>query len=104
MLCDAKRIELEREIYRLRARIDIATEQIVAFQKEVESKSREADSVGKSSVSAQMQRKNLENVERILNEVVDERERLKVELTAAPRVAVWGDDKNAPAAVPENPD
>jgi capsular exopolysaccharide synthesis family protein len=98
---DAKRVELEREIYRLKAEINIATEQIVAFQKEVDSKSRDADSVGKSSVSAQMQRANLENVERILKGVVEERERLKVELQSAPRVAVWGDDKNAPAAVPE---
>jgi uncharacterized protein involved in exopolysaccharide biosynthesis len=103
MLSDAKRLELEREISRLTARINIATEQIAAFEKEVESKARDADVVGKSSVSAQMQRADLESVERILQQVVDERERLKVELKSPSRVAVVG-DKNAPAAVPENPD
>jgi capsular exopolysaccharide synthesis family protein len=97
---DAKRVELEREIYRLKAEINIATEQIQAFQKEVDSKSRDADSVGKSSVAAQMQKQDLENIERILHGVVDERERLKVELKSPSRVTVWG-DKNSPAAVPE---
>jgi hypothetical protein len=42
-------------------------------------------------------------VERILQAVVDERERLKIELQSPPRVSVMG-DRNAPAAVPENPD
>ncbi len=103
MLTDAKRIELEREISHLTARIDIATEQILAFQKEVESKARDADLVGKSPVSAQMQRADLETLERILNQVVDEREHLKIELKSPSRVTVSG-DANAPAAVPENPD
>ena len=103
MLLEAKLREAENEMKRLTARIDIASEQIGAFEKEVESKARDADAVGKSSVSAQMQRADLESIERILRQVVDERERLKVELTSPSRVMVWG-DANAPAAVPENPD
>jgi hypothetical protein len=103
MLHDAKCHEAHQEISRLRARIEIATNQIVAFQKEVESKARDADAVGRTSVSAQMQRADLDAIERTLRKVVDERERLKIDLKAPSRVQVVG-DKNAPAAVPENPD
>jgi hypothetical protein len=94
---------VEREIRRLAARIDISSEQILAFQKEVDAKARDADAMGRSSVSAQMQRADLENTERILHTVVEERERLKIELQSPPRVSIVG-DKNMPAAVPENPD
>jgi capsular exopolysaccharide synthesis family protein len=97
---EAKRVELQREKYRLTAEIDIATQQIVAFEKEVEAKSHDADSVGKSSVAAQTYRANLENIQHILQGVVDEREKLKVELKSPPRVSIAG-DKNTPAAVPE---
>jgi capsular exopolysaccharide synthesis family protein len=97
---DAKRVELEREKYRLTAEINIATQQIVAFEKEVEAKAHDADSVGKSSVAAQTYRANLDDIRRILQGVVDERERLKVELQSPPRVSIAG-DKNTPAAVPE---
>ena len=103
MLRDAKRTELEREIGRLKARIDIATEQIVNFQKEVESKQHDADSVGRSSIAAQTFKATLENTQRSLQEVVDERDRLKVDLQSPTRVSILG-DRNMPAAVPENPD
>ena len=97
---DAKRVELEREIYRLKAEIDIATEQIVNFQKEVESKQHDADSVGKSSIAAQTFKATLESTQHSLQSVVDERDRLKVELQSPTRVSVLG-DKNMPAALPE---
>jgi capsular exopolysaccharide synthesis family protein len=97
---ETKRVELEREKYRLSAEIDIASEQILAFQKEVDSKAKDADQIGRSTVSAQMERQDLENTERILRGVVDERERLKVELQSPPRVSIAG-DKNMAAAVPE---
>jgi polysaccharide biosynthesis transport protein len=97
---EAKAIELDREKFRLSKEIDIATEQITTFVKEVENKAHEADAVGKSSIAAQMQRGDLENVERILKGVAEERERLKVELDSQARVAIIG-DQTAPAAVPE---
>ncbi|MEI8373570.1 MAG: AAA family ATPase [Planctomycetota bacterium] len=97
----AKRIELEREVHRLESRVDISTGQVAAFEKEVERKGNEADSVGRSSVAAQMARAEVDNIERILHGVAEERERLRVELKSAPRVAVLG-DRNAPAAIPEN--
>jgi hypothetical protein len=103
MLREARRLEVEREVNRLTVRINIATQRIIAFEKEVESKARDADSVGRTSISAQMLRADLESVERILRGVVDERGRLRIELQTLPRVTVLG-DKNAPAAVPENPE
>jgi succinoglycan biosynthesis transport protein ExoP len=97
----SKQIDLEREMRRLKTEIDIANEQVLSFQKEVENKSRDADAVGKSTVAAQILRGKLENVERIRKGVDEERARLQVELdNSRPRVTIAG-DKNAPAAVPE---
>ena len=97
----AKRIELEREIRRLEGQVEVSTEQMAGFEKEVERKGNEADSVGRSSVTAQMARADVDNIERILRGVADEKERLRVELSSPSRVKVVG-DRNAPAAVPEN--
>ena len=102
-LRSAKRIALEQEKRRLGCQLKISTEQLSSFQKEVEKKQNEADSMGKSSVSALMAKVDVENVERILRSVSEERERLRVELKAEPRVMVLG-DRNSPAAVPESPD
>jgi hypothetical protein len=85
------------------ARINIATDQIGAFQKEVESKARDAQSVGKTTVATQTIRANLDLTQRMLSATVDECERLKIDLQSPPRVSILG-DQNAPAAVPENPD
>ena len=92
---EAKQVELERETDRLRAEIDIATEQIGTFEKEVESKQRDADSVGKSSIAAQTYKATLENTERSLQSIVDERDRLKVELQSPTRVSLLGDRSSA---------
>lgn len=98
---EAKRIELERELRKLDTEIGIETDQVDAFAKEVASKQRDAESVGRSTVAAQMLRAKLEDLEHILRSVSDERERLKVELENPKlRVTVAG-DKDAPAAVPE---
>ena len=66
---EAKRIELERELNRLNTEIGIATDQVQAFEKEVAGKARDADSVGRSTVAAQMLKAKLENLERILHGV-----------------------------------
>ena len=52
-------------------------------------KGNEADSVGRSSVAAQMARAEVENIERILHGVAEERERLRVELRSQHRVKCW---------------
>ena len=99
----AKRIALKQDIDRLESQAEILADQIAAFEKEVEHKGNEADSVGRSTVNAQMMRAEVENVERILREVGEERERLRVELKSPRRVEILG-DPNSPAAVPESPD
>ncbi|MGO9114476.1 MAG: polysaccharide biosynthesis tyrosine autokinase [Thermoguttaceae bacterium] len=101
MVRDAKRIALTQEIQRLKSEGEIAEQQLRAFEKEVEKKGQEADSVGKSSIAIQMQRADIENIERLLHGAAEERERLRVELRSRNRVEVLG-DPNAPAAVPEN--
>ncbi len=97
----ARRIGLEMEIRRLETQIEISTGQMAAFEKEVERKGQEADSVGRSSIAAKMAAAEVDNIEHILHNVAEERERLRVELMSKPRVQVRG-DPNAPAAVPEN--
>ena len=96
----AKRIALKQDIDRLESQAEILGDQIAAFEKEVEHKGNEADQVGRSTVNAQMMRAEVENVERILRGVAEERERLRVELKSPRRVDIKG-DPNAPAAVPE---
>jgi hypothetical protein len=104
MIREARRIELENEVHKLATRLEFAGEHVLSFQKEVDAKVREVDQIGRSTVAAHMLRAKLENVERILRGVTDERERLKIELdNSRPRVSIVG-DPSAPAAVPEKPD
>lgn len=100
MVRDSKRIALNQEIRRLETQELVSTERLVAFEKEVQRKGDEAESVGKSTVNVQMAHADVDNIERILHNVNEEKERLRVELSAPRRVNVLG-DKTAPAAVPE---
>ena len=100
----AKYIELDREIRRLKTEIEIANDQVTNFEKEVASKSRDADTVGRSTVSMQMMRAKLDNLERILKGVSEERERLKVELdNYHRRVNVMGDELARPPSPKRKP-
>ena len=104
MVREDKRIKSEEEVRRLTTRLELATDQLNAFAKEVDAKAREVEQVDRSTVAANMLRAKLENLERILRGVADERERLKIELdNPRLRVTVVG-DKDSPAAVPEQPD
>ena len=47
-----RRIELEREIHRTESQVDVSSEQLAAYEKEVEKKRDDADNVGKSSVAS----------------------------------------------------
>jgi len=99
----AARIGIERDIRHLQAQFEVSTEQFQLFEKEVEKRSIEMDSFGKTSIAAQMARADVELQERILGLLAEERERLKIDLSSAPRVIIHG-DQNSPAAVPESPD
>ena len=98
-----KRIALEQQIGSLESQVEISTGQLAAFEKEVEQKGKEADSVGHSSVAVPMARAEVENIERVFHAVQEEKETLRVELRSKNRVEVLG-DKNSPATVPESPD
>ena len=62
-----------------------------------------AENEGHTSVNLQILRAEVDDAERILHDVAAERETLRIELKAPPRVRVLG-DANAPAAVPESAD
>jgi hypothetical protein len=99
----ALRIEWQNEVRRLESQVDISAKQLSAFEKEVERKGNEAESVGRSSVSVHMARAEVDALEQVLRDVTLERETLRIELKAGPRVVVLG-DRNSPAAIPECPD
>jgi uncharacterized protein involved in exopolysaccharide biosynthesis len=103
MIRAARRIAWEQESRRLEVQLEVSTEQLLTFEKEVEHRKNGADYVGRSSVAAQMARAEVDNIERILHGVAEELETLRVELKAKPRVQVLG-DPNSPAAVPTCPD
>jgi hypothetical protein len=95
----ARRIALEQERSSFEARLDISTSQMSAFEKELEKKKQEAEDAGRSSITAQMARAELENVEQVLRAIAMDKEFLRIEINARPRVSQCG-----PATVPESPD
>lgn len=102
---NAKVIELKREISRLTHQVDISDRELQGFEKQVENKQKEAENVGRISVSIQMERAEVENIERILKTVAEERERLNVELkSVVERVTVPSGNPHEAAAVPEAED
>ena len=94
----ARRLENEREMRKLKSQVDILTEQYNAFNNEVDKAKKEAEQVGKSFVEVQMMRAEVENIERLLKGVSEEREQVKVELRSQARVRIPSDP---PADVPE---
>ena len=98
MIRDARLIVLRQEKRHLQNELDISSGQLTAFEKEVEKKKEIAESVGRSSINVQMLRADVENNEKILRDVCEEAERLKVELRSGSRVTV------TPAELPESPD
>ena len=87
------RIESENEVRRLEFQVAISTEQLATVEKEVERKANDADSVGRNSISMQMAKADVDNIEQILHAVAVERETLRIELKARPRVRVlWGSE------------
>ena len=98
MLHDAKLLALKQEKNRLQNEVDISREQIALSEKEVDKRKEGADNPGRSSISAQMAKADVENIERILRDVAEEQEHLRVELKSASRVTPILAD------VPESPD
>lgn len=91
---DAKRRE---------AQIAMLDRLVQECQKDVDQYTKEAKLAGRSSVDIDMMQAELRHGEDVLRAIVLERDKLRIELRAAPRVTILG-DPNQPAAVPLNPD
>jgi len=98
MVRDAKLIALKQEKRHWEHEVNTAAVQAAAFEKEVAKKKEIAESAGRSTISVQMLQADVEINEKILREVSEEQERLKVELNSASRVTV------TPAELPEHAD
>jgi capsular exopolysaccharide synthesis family protein len=81
-----KRAELEEQIAELETRIGIAAKQQEQLEKDVASIAQQVEQVGGSSIDIEMKRLEIERLESVLNPVIEERERVKVELRSAPRI------------------
>jgi succinoglycan biosynthesis transport protein ExoP len=82
-----KRIgEVEKEIARLKAAIEIANKQQQANEEEVKRLQRLAEQFGSSSIDVEMLRADIEIREKVLRDIAIEREKLRVELRAASRI------------------
>jgi polysaccharide biosynthesis transport protein len=83
-----RQTEVEKEIKRLEAAIDIANKQQKASQDEVNHLKKMAEQFGSSSVDVQMLRSDIEVREKSLDAIAAERDKLRVELRAPPRIDV----------------
>jgi hypothetical protein len=98
MVHDAKVLALKQEKRRLENEVEISRTQIALFEKEVDKRKEEADNAGRITISAQMAKADIENIERVLRNVAEEGERLRVELKSGSRVTAL------PAELPESSD
>jgi chromosome segregation ATPase len=81
-----RQADVEKDVKRLEASIDIANTQQQATEKDVDRLRKQSEQYGHSSVDVEMLRADIENREKTLNSIASEREKLKVELRAPSRV------------------
>jgi capsular exopolysaccharide synthesis family protein len=97
----ADRADIQKELRRLEAEVAILADQKQQLEKDVEEKRKEAEQVGRNSIDVQMMLSEVRHLEQVFSSMVDERERLQVELRGASRVRIIGDVER-PAEVPQN--
>jgi chromosome segregation ATPase len=83
-----RQTEVEKEIKRLEAAIEIANKQQKANESEVQHLKKQAEQFGSSSVDVQMLRSDIEVREKSLEAIAAERDKLRVELRAPPRIDI----------------
>ncbi|MEN6405452.1 MAG: AAA family ATPase [Thermoguttaceae bacterium] len=83
-----KRMTIQMEVERLQAAVAVMTEQEHAIQAEVAAKRKEAERFGNSTVDIEMMRADIKNLEGVLGEIAEEREKLRVESRSAPRITM----------------
>lgn len=81
-----KKLAIESEITQLQAQIGYLQEQLALVDQDVEQYRREAERIGSSSIDIEMMRREIDDLDRVLTGIADERERLRVELRNRPRV------------------
>ncbi len=88
--------DVEKEIKRVEAAIDVATKQQQANEKDVQRLRKLAEQFGTSSIDVEMMRADIQNRERALNSIATEREKLRVELRSASRITPFSNKVEAP--------
>ncbi len=78
--------EMEREIKRVEAAIEVANKQQQANEKDVQRLRKLAEQFGSSSIDVEMMRADIENREMALASIAAEREKLRIELRSASRI------------------
>ena len=93
------RAKREAEIRRTEAEIAVQKEQLKDLETQTQRKQQEAEKFGNSTVDMEMLLADIKNADYVLNLLASERDRLRVENRAAPRVILL-----QPAVKPETPD
>jgi succinoglycan biosynthesis transport protein ExoP len=94
--------EVEREIKRVKASIEVANKQMQANDRDVQRLKSLAEQYGGSSVDVEMLRADIENREKSLASIAAERERVRIELRSNPRVIRYGGAKAEEPPTPSN--
>jgi capsular exopolysaccharide synthesis family protein len=90
MVRQKKRGVVQGEIARLEAAIAVMSEQEQSQQKMVVEQQREAEKFGTSTVDIEMMRSDIKNMDALLTNIAEEREKLRVEVRATARVTLLG--------------
>ena len=81
-----RQTEVEKEIKRLEASIEIANKQQKNIEEEVQQLKKQAEQFGSSSVDVEMLRADIIVREKSLDQIASERDKLRVELRSPPRI------------------
>ncbi len=95
--------EVERDIKRVEASIDVSNKQLQSNDRDVQRLKSLAEQYGGSSVDVEMLRADIENREKSLTSIAGEREKLKIELKSASRVTRVGSKAEEPQTASNGP-
>jgi polysaccharide biosynthesis transport protein len=96
-----KKSTIMLDAQRIQATLAVLSEQEQTQQREVDEKQRDAERFGSSTVDIEMLRAEIKNLDTLLTTIAAEREKLKVEVKATPRITPLGDKPEIPD-VPSN--
>ena len=84
-----KQADLGPEIAELKARVEILAAEEKAAAKDADEQRQKAERFGTQSIDVQMMQSELQYLDKVLGPIADEREKLKVELRAPPRISIF---------------